>query len=432
MHLIVPLALLATLPAIVVWPHVGVLAWYWIGLMNPHRLVWGFASNFQFALIVGAITLARWLLSGERKRLPLGAVTVLLGILALWITWTTVMAVVPDAAFEDWDRSIKILAMTFVTIAVMATRERIHALVWLMVVSLGFFAVKGGIFTILGGGEYRVWGPPGSFIADNNQLAMALLMVLPFMRYLQLQSGSMWARLAMLGTMVVTVFSVLGSQSRGAFVALVIVGVALVLKSPRRMQIGALALGLALVGAWFVPQHWIERMETIETYEEDASAMARLRTWGFAYDVAVMRPLTGGGFNVYQDRTLYFSLVPEESTVHSFHSVYFEMLGEHGFIGLAIFLMLGYATWRTFSDVRKKAAGREDLRWATDLASMGQTSLLAYFSAGAFLNLAFFDLYYLTVAYAVLAQTVVREQLQVPAAAPAKARAAAARAPSPS
>jgi hypothetical protein len=41
---------------------------------------------------------------------------------------------------------------------------------------------------------------------------------------------------------------------------------------------------------------------------------------------------------------------------------------------------------------------------------MGQVSLLAYFSAGAFLNLAFFDLYYLVVALAVLLKEVVRRE----------------------
>jgi len=414
MNLIVASAILLTTPIILVWPHVGILVWFWIGFMNPHRFTWGTVSEMSFALIVASVTLAAWFLSREQKTFPFTSVTILLALLSFWITWTTFSALVPEAAWIDWNRSIKILVMTFVTMAIMKSRERIHALVWVTVVSLGFFAVKGGMFTLLGGGEYHVFGPRDSFISDNNQLAMALLITLPFMRYLQLHSGLRLVRLGLIAAMVLTVFSVIGSQSRGAFLGLLAVGGAFVLKSRYRLQIGALALCLALVGVWFVPEHWIERMETIQNYEQDPSAMARIHTWRFGYDIARMYPLTGGGFNVSANERLYLSMVPEENRTHSFHSVYFEVLGEHGFIGLTIFLLLGYFTWRTFGTVRKEAIDRKELLWASDLGAMGQVSLIAYFSAGAFLNLAFFDLYYLIIALAVLTQAVVRKELGNP------------------
>jgi probable O-glycosylation ligase (exosortase A-associated) len=411
MNLIVAAAILITTPVILVWPHVGILVWFWIGFMNPHRLAWGSVFEMPFAMVVGIATLAAWFLSREKKWFPLTSVTVLLALLSVWITWTTFYALVPIVAWLDWERSIKILAMTFVTMAIMASRERIHALVWVTVVSLGFYAVKGGVFTILGGGQYHVFGPRGSFISDNNQLAMALLMTLPFMRYLQLHSSVKPVRLGLIAAMVLTLISVVGSQSRGAFLALLAVGVAFVLKSRYRLQIGAFALCIALVGVWFVPEHWVERMESIQNYEQDQSAMGRIQAWKFGYEIAKRYPLTGGGFNVSINEQLYLSIVPESTRARSFHSVYFEVLGEHGFIGLTIFLLLGYFTWRTFGTVRKQAMEREELQWASDLAAMGQVSLIAYFSAGAFLNLAFFDLYYAVVALAVLTQAVVRKEL---------------------
>jgi probable O-glycosylation ligase (exosortase A-associated) len=410
MTAIIITSIFSTIPMVLIWPHVGILVWFWIGLMNPHRLAWGAASEMSVAFYMGIVTLGAWLFSREPKKIPVTAVTVLLGLLTVWITVSTTFAMVPDNAWPEWNRDVKILAMTLVTIAIMATRERIHALVWMMVVCLGFYSVKGGLFTILGGAENRVWGPRGSFIEDNNQLAMALLMVLPFMRYLQLQSESRYIRLGLLAAMAMTVFSIIGSQSRGAFLGLLVVGSALVIKSRYRLQIGTLVLVVGLVGAWFVPEHWIERMKTIETYQEDSSAEGRITTWKVAFQIALRRPLTGGGFNVTENSKIYRSIMPDASKPHSAHSVYFEVLGEHGFVGLLIFLSLGYVTWRTFGAVRKEAAGKEPLRWALDLAAMGQVSLLAYFSAGAFLNLAFFDLYYLVVALAVLLKEVVRRE----------------------
>jgi len=396
MNTLIVISIFSTIPAILLWPHVGILVWFWIGLMNPHRLAWGATSEMSFAFYIGIVTLGAWLFSREPKRIPVSPVTVLLGLLIVWITVSTTYAMVPDYAWPEWNRSVKILAMTFVTIAIMATRERIHALVWVMVVSLGYYSVKGGIFTILGGGESTVWGPPGSFISDNNQLAMALLMVLPFMRYLQLHSESRLVRLGLLAAMAVTVFSIIGSQSRGAFLALLVVGFALVAKSRYRLRIGALVLVVGLLAVWFVPERWIERMDTIQNYEQDTSAIGRLTTWKVSYEIALQRPLTGGGFNVTENPDVYQSFVPG-APARSAHSVYFEVLGEHGFAGLAIFLSLGFFTWRSFGTVRKRGA-----QWASDMASMGQVSLLGYFSAGAFLNLAFFDLYYAIVALAVL------------------------------
>jgi hypothetical protein len=37
--------------------------------------------------------------------------------------------------------------------------------------SLALLGAKGGVFTLMTAGSYRVWGPPGSFIEDNNEFA---------------------------------------------------------------------------------------------------------------------------------------------------------------------------------------------------------------------------------------------------------------------
>jgi hypothetical protein len=77
-------------------------------------------------------------------------------------------------------------------------------------------------------------------------------------------------------------------------------------------------------------------------------------------------------------------------------------------VGLILFIALLGVTWLTFGRVIRATRGRAELRWAHDLARMGQVSLIGYASAGAFLNLAFFDLYYLVVALAVIAADRVR------------------------
>ena len=65
--------ILGLLPAVLVRPHWGILLWTWVGLMNPHKMTWGFAYNFPFAMIIGVVTILAILMSREPKRLPLAA-----------------------------------------------------------------------------------------------------------------------------------------------------------------------------------------------------------------------------------------------------------------------------------------------------------------------------------------------------------------------
>lgn len=409
------LAVFGTIPMIFLRPHVGILAWCWVSYMNPHRLTWGFAYEFPVALLIGIATLLAWVLSKEPKKLQINAVSGLLLAFVFWMSFANLFAMVPDLAFEKWSQSIKILLMTVVTMILMGTRERLHALVWVIVLSLGFFGVKGGVFTILGGASSRVWGPPRSFISDNNALAMALIMALPLVRYLQLHSQSVIVRMGLLfGVMPTMMFSIIGSHSRGAFLGSAAMILFMIWKSRQRIIFGALVAVLIAVGAMFVPQKWIDRMQTIETYEQDTSALGRLEVWSFGLQLALERPLVGGGFRVSYDDNIYLSYIPDALKGHSknFHSVYFEILGELGFVGLFIYLSLMIAAWRSGSRIIAVTRGRPELSWANDLARMTQVSLVGFATAGAFQNLAFFDFYFHLIALLFLAKCIVEKSLQ--------------------
>ncbi len=410
--LLISLMVFGSLPLTFVSPQVGVLVFGWLSYMNPHRLAWGFAYNFPFALIVGAVTFVAFLVSREPKRLPLNSVTVLLALYAIWISITTVFMNYPQTGFYEWKTAIKIILFTgFLTMMIMGTRERLHALVWVLVLSLAYFGIKGGIFTVLGGGTNRVWGPPGSFIADNNQLAAALVMMLPLMRYLHLSSRSRLVRLGLLAAMPLTLFAIIGSYSRGALLAVSAMVLFLILKSRHRFLLmfpilGGLALAIVLM-----PPEWIARMATMANYEQDASATSRIEAWLYTIRVATKNPIFGGGFG-YQD-----------GWVRVAHSIYFDTLGQHGFIGLTLFLLLGIAALRTGGWIVRHSKGHPDLQWARDLGGMVQVSLVGYAVGGAFLNLNKIDVYYHLLAILALTQEIVRRELAAKAST-ADARAA--------
>jgi putative inorganic carbon (HCO3(-)) transporter len=409
--IVITLLVLGAVPFILSRPHIGVLVFSWISYMNPHRNAWGFAYNFPFAMITGVATIAGFLFSREPKRVPVSSVTILWGLFVLWTCVTTYFALEPGAAFGKWDRTIKIQIMVLMTLILISNRERIFQLIWVIAISLGFYGIKGGIFAVLTGGHYRVWGPPDSFITGNNELALALLMVLPLMRFLQMQAGRKSIRWALTVAMVLCGVSILASYSRGAFVGGAALTLVLWWRSRNRFAAALFLASLIAAGVVFMPSGWMGRMQTIETYQEDASAMGRVNAWWFAYHLANDRPIIGGGFRAFSP-DLFQKYAPAPDDFHDAHSIYFEVLGEQGYVGFALFLLLWISTYRTGGWIARACETRPDMAWAADLSVMLQAGVIAYAVGGLFLGLAYFDLPYHLMALLVVTQAVVKKELE--------------------
>lgn len=410
--IVVALIIFGTIPFILARPYIGLLVWSWIGYMNPHRLTFGFAYSFPWVMLIAIVTLASLAVSKERKRIPMSSFTVLLFLFLAWTAVTTMFAVQPASAVEKLQEFAKVLVMVFVTLMVVNTRERMHWLVWVIAVSLGFYGLKGGVFTLTHGGSSHALGPPGSFISDNNAFAMALCMTLPLMRYLQLHSARKWVRIGLGVTMLMTGITVLGTYSRGGLVGLVVVGAALLLKGRGRI---ALALTLLVVGFTayhFMPAQWTERMGTLHDASQTDSGQTRIQSWEFATNLALHHPLVGGGFDAYANAGTWVQYAPEGATQRAVHSIYFRVLGEQGFPGLILFLALLATSYRACRKVRKQTRDSPEQRWAFDLASMLQVSLVAFMAAGAFLPMTYFDLTYQLMALAVLLELYVRHAVE--------------------
>lgn len=397
-------------------PYIGVLLWSWIGYMNPHRLGWGFAYNFPFAYIIALVTFISLLVS--RKKLDYFWTREMSWLLFLniWFLVTTVFSLQPDASWEQWNKVIKIQLFIFITLWVMGSREKINALIWVIVVSIGFYGVKGGIFTLTGGGDDHVLGPAGSFISGNTEIGLALVMVLPFVWYLFLHTAQKWARLGLASSMFLIPVAVLGTQSRGALLAIGAIAFFLWLKSSKKLAPLVLILLMIPFVFMFMPQQWHDRMSTIGDYQTDGSAMGRITAWTFAIKMANARPLIGGGFESFHERNYEYyapGLVDRSGRIHypDVHSIYFEMLGEQGYVGLGIFLILGLFVWGNCNKVIKLSRQNEEYKWASDLAAMIQVSLVGYATGGAFLGLAYFDLPYHLLVIIVLVKRILQKEI---------------------
>ena len=118
-------------------------------------------------------------------------------------------------------------------------------------------------------------------------------------------------------------------------------------------------------------------------------------------NLALDRPLVGGGFEPYTHE-VFRRYLPDYVRAHSAHSIYFQVLGEHGFVGLALFIVFWMLTWRLSRRIIKHTKNDPQLKWANGRAAMIQVSLVGYFVGGMFLNLAYWDMpYYLMIALVV-------------------------------
>jgi probable O-glycosylation ligase (exosortase A-associated) len=264
---------------------------------------------------------------------------------------------------------------------------------------------------LITGGSYRVWGPARSFIAGNNEIGLALIMTLPLIFFVRSIVQSRLASVALLVGAFLCFAAILGTHSRGALVGLMAMGILLGLRSPNRAQYFMVALVAIPFVFMFMPEAWWDRMESIKDYQSDASALGRINAWWMALNLASHNPLLGGGLAAFT-RYNFMLYAPEPDRVNDAHSIYFEVLGEQGFIGLAIFLAIGIATLATGRKIRKQTRKIQELRWAYNLATMTQLSVLGYAVSGLFLGLAYFDFYYMLVALMVGTALVVDKQLR--------------------
>ena len=396
-EIILIVAILAALGMTFRYPFVGILLWTWFTLQNPHREAFGFPDSAN--VVIAAVTLLSLLLSKDRKLPPTGFILWTMIALLAWMTFNSFFAYDPAWSWPYWDRTWKTFALGILIAAATTNRVRLHALLWIAVVSLFYFGVKGGLFTILTGGHNHVLGPPGTMITDNNQLAVALLMTLPFAHYLRSQSTDKRVRLALMAGMVLTVLGVIGTYSRGALVGLAALGLVGLLRMKNRFLYLAVGAVLVVFVIQFMPDKYFDRMNTmnsVDAVQTDQSFHGRLVAWQVAYRYANDHFPFGAGFYGPQLAPVFHSYFPREKN-HAAHSIYFQVLGEHGYIGLAIYLMLLAGAFVSCSRILARTRGQPERRWIYEIGTAIQASLVVFCVSGAALSLAYYDLFVIDV-----------------------------------
>jgi probable O-glycosylation ligase (exosortase A-associated) len=404
-------------------PFFGVLLWTVLSYLSPHKYTFGFTQFLPVGYMAAVITIIGMLFGGKFRLPPFTRETFLLALLWLWFSITTLNVYSSDLLVHHLPETLarygdvsRLLLMVLLAMILITDKNKLH---WWYLITAGCFAFlsfKALRFGLITSGEARVYGPPGTELADNNGFGLALNMSLPMFLYLGRMEESKPLRIGFYLAFLAGLVGVILSYSRGALVGLVCLMLLIALQSRHRIRalIGVVVLSAALLVA--APKQWLERMETLKTaHKTDASAQERLNSWNFAAHLAYEFPILGGGFKTFTD-PLYnrygLSLVSVEGTQYGPHSIYFQMLAEHGFPGLFLFLaLIASCLW---SALRVKRVFRRIDRdhWLVMYANMIIGSLIAYAASGAFLGFAYFDLFYQIVATTIILKYLAKKEMQ--------------------
>jgi probable O-glycosylation ligase (exosortase A-associated) len=394
------LAFVSSLPFIFISPFNGVLLWYAFSLGNFHTMLWGFLSDLYYAWIISILTCISWLWSRtDPKRLPLTPLVVLTLLFVLWMVITSLFALGPsDDVWREWTRDNKMLFMCLVGYALSTTRERINQLIWVVLLAIGFWGVKGAISGSLHGFT-MIHGPDGGMNAPNNEFGVSLIMVLPLVFYQWQLATNRHLRRGLMVMGFLVGLAVILTYSRGALLGVSAMAAVLWLKSRAKIPAAFLILAVAVFAYCFAPERWFDRMNTIENYQGESSAEKRLWIWQVSLKIAEERPFFGGGFWVTHspgatNSVLVHTDLPRMEAGMAAHSIYFDVLSEHGWVGLALYLMIGAYSWLNCSWLIRRSRDRPELVWANTLGKMGQAVLAGFWVGGAFQSLAYFDEYW--------------------------------------
>jgi probable O-glycosylation ligase (exosortase A-associated) len=402
-------------------PFLFTLVYAYVDIVAPQRLSYFLLNSIPLSLILFGFALAGFLLSDDKKDVRFSPRWALLVLLLAYCAFRHPYAVEPVAAQEKWDWVWKALVFAIFLPLTLRTRLRIEALALTLVLCASALIVTGGIKTAAGGGGYGVMVllvDMDSGLYESSIISCVAIAIIPLILWLA-NHGTIFkpdwrVRIYAAALIFACLLVPVGVQARTGLVCAVVLAMLLLrtAKRPMLYVIGAATMGLIAIP--FLPASFTERMGTIQNYEADESASTRIAVWKWTWEFVQTHPM-GGGFNAYVQNKIRYTIPviddngfdtgeTESGEVldegRAYHSSYFEMLGEQGFPGLIIWLLIHVGgVWRMESIMRiYKRRGREDEAWVIPLARALQNAQIIYLVGSLFVGIAFQPFVYMLVA----------------------------------
>lgn len=386
-------------------PFIAALAYVWIDILKPQQLASYFFNKIPLSLIAAGATVLLYILFDRRERPKLNLHFLLLIFFAIWITINCYLSPLGNLVWSKWDWVIKVVAFSVLIPYLFRSRIQIEAFLLIFIFSISTIVVSAGIKTALGGGGYGhlafIGGQGNTGLTEGSTVAAACVMIVPIIDYIRRYSLIMvenkYTKYLFIGIIFASVLTVIGTTARTGLIAFGVLFMRLVMNTKKKF----LWLFLILVGTIIISSldlestRWGSRMSTIESYQQDSSALGRIAVWKWTLGYVAEHPF-GGGFdafrlnkirNVYDDGIEYW---PDYvNWGKAFHSIYFETLGEQGIPGFLMYFGMVFLSWRKMTEIHKKYKEDKDMAWMSYLARRLQDSIAVLLVAGAFIGIAY-------------------------------------------
>jgi probable O-glycosylation ligase (exosortase A-associated) len=386
-------------------PFVGAALWIWTSLFVPAAWVWGFAITIRFNLIIVIVSVASYLLYRHKPRMTWSGLASIVVLFYACFSISSFLALTEtDTPFIWWDTVTRILALFFFCQLVLEKKLHWDTFVWAMVLVIGGYGMLEATKYVLSGLNHEIVGIPYGQMYDRNDLAVAMVAMIPLAVYLRSQTKAKYLRLGLLAMICMLPVAVIGTFSRGGLITLAAVGLFYLLTSGRRFVLAALAVGIIALGLSFVvTDEYRYRAQTIQAADEDESFVGRTTAWKMSIYIALDRPLVGGGPFAVQTADVWPLYIPRYDPEQWFrsgtdvdrpraaHSMYFQVLGDTGFLGFFVYMAMLTSAILLLRKTLRAARANGD----PDIAGLCKAlflSLGAILVGGAALSIAYWDL----------------------------------------
>ncbi len=410
--LIFSIIVLGLLPVCYRRPFIGLLTFSWLAYMRPQDLCWGFARQLRWSFLVAIVTvLGYWALKPEswfRRNFRSSLMMLLVAMVTLGIIVANQWS---PGQVDRWVEFVKIIGVALFTTAIVRTASQLRVVLWVIALSLGFYGVKSGLTGVLTGMSAQVLVGPGGMLADNNDFALAMVMAIPMLLLIGLSEANAKLRRGILFAVPMTAITVIMTHSRGGFLALAAMFSVLVWRSKNR--VAGIVIGVScLVGAYAIaPASYLDRLNTIQEYEEDGSAMGRLAAWRTAVNMATDNPVLGVGLTMFIRNYRQYQTGEAFQGKRVAHNSYLQIWAECGTIALATYLMMLLLTLVSLWRIRNRARKRYFTSWIVNYATMFEATWVAFIVGSTFLNRAHFDLAYHWIALVIAFEAIAEKEM---------------------
>ncbi|MGB4497258.1 MAG: putative O-glycosylation ligase, exosortase A system-associated, partial [Methylococcaceae bacterium] len=386
------LALMLVLPILLYTgfkrPFIGLGLWLWSSAINLNQIVYGFASSITFAKLFAAVTILSFFISKEPKStLKYGALTYFIIAFYIIATLSNIGAISNvDLAWDRWGMLSKIILFYLFAIAIIRKKVHFDFLIWVLIISIGAMSAKEGAKFLVTGGSHRIPELPG-ISGDNNFFGVMILTVIPLAGYILSQTQKKFLKIGVLTVIFFMVLGIFSTFSRGAFVGLSIFAMSF-LKNAKNKVLWGIVLAIIVYALMnLMPDAWMDRMNTVEKADKDDSFLTRVAAWKMATLIA-MDHILGGGFSCVESQFTWDEYSAKFSKLdfipplfpplrfHATHSIYFQVLSGHGFMGLFLFSMILLMAYFKTSKIASSKNSYPD--WAMQLAKMMKLALIVY------------------------------------------------------